>query len=102
MTTNSKVLTLKVFTAFTTLLVMMMVMTSVVRAESNLHRYAECSYSGQYSACEPEIISSHYDREGNFYEVVILTDKDGNETVEQVMYKPVGFVPLGTGDEDYN
>lgn len=76
--------------------------TMDVKMNSPYHRDSELNVAGKYSACEVEVISSHYDKAGNLHEVVIITDKQGRETTRQVMYKPVGFVPVGTGDGAYN
>ena len=52
---------------------------------------------GNQQEREATVISSHYDKAGNLHEVIELE----NGVIRQFMYKPIGFVPLGTGDEGY-
>lgn len=65
--------------------------------QTPFHRDTELNVASHDQKCEVTIISSHYDKEGNLHEVMEMD----NGIIRQFMYKPVGFVPVGTGDDDY-
>ena len=86
---------------FIVLALMFAAHTAHAQVDSQLHRYSECSIAGKNSTCEPEVVSSHYDFKGNLHVVYHIHDKQHGEQTIQIMYKPVGQEPIGTGDDNY-